>query len=235
MRSRFSEHQLDRCRVGAKLLAVRVSEQESELRRLVGASELDVRAAHIALDASLGSTHSSNDILVAALRAQIDRSSVAIEQVRRLVMHAQESQITADCLVSDLGDLDRPAINHHLPHAVLVADDYKDSRESLEIILRNAGFVVRTASNGLEAVLAAHELRPAVILMDISMPVLDGVQATKLIKEIEALREAQVIAYTALTPLDAQVVSPLFAAVLHKPARPEQVIETVRRLVMPSG
>jgi len=148
-------------------------------------------------------------------------------------MHAQEDQITADCLVNDLDEeLDTPA-EDSVSHAVLVADDYKDSREFLEIILRDAGFVVRTASNGLEAVLAAHELRPAVILMDIMMPVLDGVQATRLIKEIDALREARVIAYTAGTPLDAQVDPMLFAAVLHKPARPDQLIETVRRFVAP--
>jgi len=41
---------------------------------------------------------------------------------------------------------------------------------------------VRTAANGVEALIAAHEMRPAVIVMDVTMGVLDGIEATRLIK-----------------------------------------------------
>jgi DNA-binding NtrC family response regulator len=64
-------------------------------------------------------------------------------------------------------------------------------------VLQNAGFVVRTASNGLEALIAAFEMRPAVIVMDVTMPVLDGLEATRLIKAADATRHARVIAFTA--------------------------------------
>ena len=116
-----------------------------------------------------------------------------------------------------------------MPHAVLVVDDYADSRESLAMVLHNAGFIVRTASNGLEAVIAAYEMRPAVIVMDVMMPVLVGIEATRLIKAIDELHDACVIAYTAKHSLDPKTSEELFAAVLKKPASPDVVVAAVQR------
>ena len=116
------------------------------------------------------------------------------------------------------------------PNAVLVADDYGDVRELLAHVLENAGFVVRTAANGLEAFLAAYEMRPAVIVMDLSMPVLDGINATRLIKAVELTRNARVIAYTGNPSFDANPTRTLFAAVLQKPATPEVVLAAVREV-----
>src|SRR5690348_8467975 len=66
----------------------------------------------------------------------------------------------------------------------------------IALVLRNAGFVVRTAVNGLEGLLTAYEMRPDVIVMDLAMPVLNGLEATRLIKATQATRESRVIAYT---------------------------------------
>ena len=115
-------------------------------------------------------------------------------------------------------------------HAVLVVDDYGDIREVIATVLRNAGFVVRTAANGLEGLLAAYEMRPAVIVMDVTMPVLDGIEATRLIKATEATRRARVIAYTGNSMGDDSTVRDLFAAVVQKPAPPQVVLATVRHL-----
>jgi two-component system, cell cycle response regulator DivK len=116
------------------------------------------------------------------------------------------------------------------PNAVLVADDYGDVRELLAHVLENAGFVVRTAANGLEAFLAAYEMRPAVIVMDLSMPILDGINATRLIKAVELTRDARVIAYTGNPSFDASPTRTLFAAVLQKPATPDVVLAAVREV-----
>jgi len=70
--------------------------------------------------------------------------------------------------------------------AVLVVDDAADIREPVAVLRREAGFAVRTAVNGLEGLLTADEIRPDVIVMDLTMPVLDGIEATRLLKSTEA-------------------------------------------------
>lgn len=67
---------------------------------------------------------------------------------------------------------------------ILIADDQELIRDSLHIVLSgNSDFVVRTAANGTEVVREVRKDRPDVILMDIRMPEMDGVQCTQIIKE----------------------------------------------------
>jgi signal transduction histidine kinase/ActR/RegA family two-component response regulator len=66
---------------------------------------------------------------------------------------------------------------------ILIADDNKDSVESLAILLAASGCRVNTAYDGLEAVQRARELRPEVALLDIDMPMLDGYEAARRIRE----------------------------------------------------
>ncbi|MEZ5311300.1 MAG: response regulator transcription factor [Microthrixaceae bacterium] len=69
---------------------------------------------------------------------------------------------------------------------VLLADDHQILRDGIRRGLENAGeTVVGEASNGEEAVLLAKEHNPDIVLMDLSMPVMDGVQATQLIRETQ--------------------------------------------------
>src|SRR5919199_2557894 len=71
------------------------------------------------------------------------------------------------------------------PIRVLIADDHRLFAEALEAILVGDARieVVGRARNGREAVETARDLEPEVVLMDISMPVMDGVEATQLIRE----------------------------------------------------
>jgi CheY-like chemotaxis protein len=62
------------------------------------------------------------------------------------------------------------------------------------------------------------------------MPVLDGIEATRLIKASEATRQARVIAYTGNSTLDNGAVERLFDAVVHKPASPSVILATVQQL-----
>jgi CheY-like chemotaxis protein len=106
-------------------------------------------------------------------------------------------------------------------------DDYGDIRDVVVDVLQNAGFIVRTAADGLEALIAAYEMRPTVILMDVSMPVLDGLEATRLIKACAVTRDAR-IAYTGNPGFEESPARMLFAAVLTKPAAPEALLAAVR-------
>jgi CheY-like chemotaxis protein len=75
--------------------------------------------------------------------------------------------------------------------------------------------------------LAAYEMKPAVIVMDVTMPVLDGIEATRLIKATEGIRESKVIAYTGTGSIPAPVER-WFAAIVPKPSPPDVVLAAVQ-------
>lgn len=82
---------------------------------------------------------------------------------------------------------------------VLVVDDIVDNVVLLSLNLQRQGYQVVTASNGEEAVRVATLLRPNIILMDIGMPELDGLGATRKIREDKELRSIPVVAVTAFS------------------------------------
>lgn len=82
---------------------------------------------------------------------------------------------------------------------VLVVDDIVDNVVVLSLNLQRQGYQVVTASNGEEAVRVATLLRPNIILMDIGMPELDGLGATRKIREDAELRAIPVVAVTAFS------------------------------------
>ena len=65
---------------------------------------------------------------------------------------------------------------------ILIADDEPDLRETLKLLLEIRGHNVLLAANGEEAVNMATQERPHVILMDVRMPVMDGITATRLLR-----------------------------------------------------
>ncbi|HEY0004878.1 MAG TPA: response regulator [Pyrinomonadaceae bacterium] len=82
---------------------------------------------------------------------------------------------------------------------VLVVDDVVDNIVLISLDLQQQGYRVITASNGEEAVRVATLAVPDIILMDIGMPQLDGLGATRKIRENEALQSIPVIAITAFS------------------------------------
>jgi CheY-like chemotaxis protein len=61
-----------------------------------------------------------------------------------------------------------------MPHQVLVVDDDPGIRQVIELVLRDEGFEVRTAANGRQALDRIAEHRPALVLLDLQMPVMTG-------------------------------------------------------------
>ncbi|MET0403504.1 MAG: response regulator [Cystobacter sp.] len=78
----------------------------------------------------------------------------------------------------------------------LVVDDYDDAREMYAEYLEFLGYEVETARNGQEAVDRARESHPDVILMDLSLPVVSGWEATQQLKSDAATRDIPVMALT---------------------------------------
>jgi len=80
---------------------------------------------------------------------------------------------------------------------VLIVEDAPDNRTIAELILRDAGYNVTSVSDGASALVAAAAKHPDVILMDLSLPHLDGWEATRRLKSDPATRDIPVIAFTA--------------------------------------
>jgi CheY-like chemotaxis protein/two-component sensor histidine kinase len=79
---------------------------------------------------------------------------------------------------------------------ILVVDDSRDGADSLSMLLRLMGNEVRTANDGIEALEAAEAFRPEVILMDVGMPRLNGLDATRRLREEPWGRGVTIIALT---------------------------------------
>jgi signal transduction histidine kinase/CheY-like chemotaxis protein len=111
------------------------------------------------------------------------------------------------------------------PFRILVVDDVQDNRELLCALLQPVGFQVREAENGEEALAAFEDWSPHAVLMDMRMPVMDGYEATRRIKTLEAGRDRPVIAVTASAFKDAkeEVLATGVSAYLRKPFRPEEL------------
>ena len=80
---------------------------------------------------------------------------------------------------------------------LLLVEDVPDTREMYAEYLRHCGYDVSTATNGAEALDAARELKPDMILMDAAMPGLDGWTATQLLKNDPRTRDVPVLILTA--------------------------------------
>jgi CheY-like chemotaxis protein len=81
---------------------------------------------------------------------------------------------------------------------ILIVEDHRDSREALSALFGAFGYEVVEARNGHEAIQRAKQDLPALILMDIMMPELDGCAAAKAIHDIPGLEHVPIIAVTAM-------------------------------------
>jgi two-component system, cell cycle response regulator DivK len=114
---------------------------------------------------------------------------------------------------------------------VLIVDDFADARDLMTLVLTDAGYDVLTAIDGRDALRVARAEHPDLVLMDILMPVMDGVEATRRFKADPALARTPVIAYTA-DPIRLPDPSGLFEAVCVKPCSPDDVVRTVEGVTL---
>jgi len=80
---------------------------------------------------------------------------------------------------------------------ILIVDDNRDSRELVAKILQKRGYKIIEALDGEDALQKAEQERPSLILMDISLPKLDGYEVTRRLKSLDAFRDTPIIALTA--------------------------------------
>lgn len=112
---------------------------------------------------------------------------------------------------------------------VIVADDVRDLADSLATLLTLTGHATRTAYNGLEAVKAATAERPDVVILDLNMPVMDGFQAARQIRDRYPSQPPVIVAVSALSvnSVKKRLDDCGFDHFLTKPADIEQLLAIV--------
>jgi CheY-like chemotaxis protein len=115
---------------------------------------------------------------------------------------------------------------------VLVADDNIDAAESLQMLLQFAGHEVHVASDGLLALAAAESLRPHVVLLDLGMPGLTGVEVARRIRATAWGRAMVLVALTGWGQEEDRRLTREagFDHHLTKPVHPDEIEELIQRV-----
>ena len=120
---------------------------------------------------------------------------------------------------------------------ILIADDNDDMRTLMKEWLRRSGYVSIEAENGQEAIEITNRDQPDLILMDLQMPILDGLNAAKQIRHHEQSRNIPIIFFTAygidgmevFLQIDSLGGAPI--EYLTKPVDPDELMSAVKRLL----
>lgn len=124
-----------------------------------------------------------------------------------------------------------------MPASILIADDYDDNRELLRLMLEGVGYTTHEARNGRECVRMARQTPPDLLLIDLSMPELDGWGVLRELRADETTRNLPCLAVTAFAS-DADRTRALdagFNAYLAKPFRSKELLAAVESLLAEGG
>src|ERR1043165_9717471 len=116
---------------------------------------------------------------------------------------------------------------------VLLVDDYPDAREMYTEYLEFSGFEVVEAENGMEALQRAVDATPDIILVDLSLPVMDGWEATRRLKAQKGAASIPVVALTghALAGISEGAKRAGCDAFVTKPCLPEDLVKEIRKVL----
>lgn len=116
---------------------------------------------------------------------------------------------------------------------ILIVDDYPDALDVWELYLRSSGFVVLTASDGLQALSLAREALPGVIVMDLELPGLSGIEVARALRSNEPTCRIPLIAVTGHSDRSelAEAQRAGFDALIVKPCDPPTLVAEIHRLL----
>lgn len=118
-------------------------------------------------------------------------------------------------------------------HTILIVDDEPDILEFLSYNIRKEGFKVYVASNGQEALRIVQQINPSLILLDVMMPVMDGIETCQIIRKDLNLNQPIIAFLTARTEDYAQIAGFEAGAddYINKPIRPRLLLSKIDSLL----
>jgi CheY-like chemotaxis protein len=124
-----------------------------------------------------------------------------------------------------------------VPPLVLLVDDFQDNREMYAEFLRFSGLRVEEAANGLEALDKTFELLPDLVVMDLSLPGIDGWEATRRLKSDARTKHIPILALTghALAGYSEGARQAGCDAFVTKPCLPEELLAEIKRVLEGRG
>ena len=115
-----------------------------------------------------------------------------------------------------------------MPASILIADDHDDNRELMQLLLSGAGYTVAEATDGKQCLDMARAQMPDLVVIDLSMPVLDGWGVFRELRADERTRLIPCMAVTAHADLDREAALETgFDAYVSKPFSSEDLLQTV--------
>jgi two-component system, cell cycle response regulator DivK len=116
---------------------------------------------------------------------------------------------------------------------ILLVDDYLDALDMYREYLLRCGYRVEIAINGAEALRAAANQRPDLILMDVQMPIMNGIDAMRILRSQQVFASVPIVALTAhaLDDEHQHMLMQGFDDVIAKPCLPNVLVEAIERLL----
>ena len=128
-------------------------------------------------------------------------------------------------------------MNSETASTILVVEDCSDTRQVLATLLGRYGYDVIAAEDGKDGLLKAQSVNPELILIDLAMPELDGIEATRQIRKVPALSQIPVFAISAYVTAEvrADAIAAGCTEVFRKPIDVEALLDRIGEFLLPGS
>jgi signal transduction histidine kinase/DNA-binding NarL/FixJ family response regulator len=222
-----AEHIELRCEVEDSGPGIAAAELERIFKPFI---QLDEQGDQEGTGLGLTITRQYVELMGGRINAESEPGKGALFRFSLPVRKALESDITA---LSPASEQVAGLAPNQPAYRILIAEDQPDNQLLLKTLLENVGLTTRVAENGKQAVELFEQWRPQLIFMDWRMPVMDGMEATKLIRALPHGKEPSIVALTASAFTDErdEIMASGHDAFISKPFRTEEIFGCLQRLL----
>lgn len=117
------------------------------------------------------------------------------------------------------------------PLSILIVEDDPVQQEILRLQLNNLPYTIDTVANGVDALQTLYTMPSALVILDLWLPQMSGIEVLRDIRADESLRDVKVLVMTAVPPMLAPADAALADAVIHRPVMGDRLTQLVKGLL----